>query len=336
MKRILLLALLPVLFSPPAQAGFTDRTEVRNFVIDMQQRNGIDSAVLLQLFHEAQSLPEVLKAIRPAADPAVRSWAAYRSRFIEAQRIAAGLVFWQQNGAALARAETRYGVPAEIIVSIIGIETHYGRLTGNYPTFSALATLAFDYPPRAALFRRELEALLLLARDENRHPLDYRSSYAGALGLPQFLPSSLRRWAIDFDGNGKVDLANPTDAIGSVGNFLFAHGWIKDGPILSPAAMDEKNPDAAAGIAQLIAEGITPRRQPDEMLPLGISAPDALPLPAALIDYVTPDATTEYRLGYNNFFVITRYNRSSFYATAVNDLADAIKAAMQQAQTLAP
>jgi membrane-bound lytic murein transglycosylase B len=257
----------------------------------------------------------------------VRSWQAYRGRFVEPRRITAGRRFMHAYAAELAAAEARFGVPAEIIAAVIGVETLYGKQLGNFGTFAALTTLAFDYPPRAELFRKELEELLLLAREENRNPLSYTGSYAGALGLPQFLPSSRRRFAIDFDQNGHIDLAaSPSDAIGSVGNFLAEHGWERDAPIAVIVAV------TGEGVQKLLDEGIVPRLTPMQMevANAGIQklgdGDTAIPdRPAALIDLVTPNAATEYRLGYRNFYVITRYNRSSFYAAAVMDLAAALR-----------
>lgn len=296
--------------------------EVRDFIDGLVQRHGFQRDELIALFAKARFQPAVIKAILPPSSPRQKSWQAYRARFVEPTRIRAGLRFQDDYADALHQAEQRYGVPAEIIAAIIGIETIYGRNTGNFETFSALTTLAFDYPPRADLFRRELEALLLLARDEQRSPLSYQGSYAGALGLPQFLPSSLRNWAVDFDGDHHIDLTNPVDAIGSVGRFLAEHGWEKDGPIVVPAQVQE-----GTGSDSLIAEGINPKRLPEELRAFGVSTGDVPQQPVALIDLTTPDAATEYRLGYRNFYVITRYNRSSFYASSVNDLAQALKAA---------
>ena len=187
-----------------------------------------------------------------------------------------------------------------------------------------MATLAFYYPPRAALFRNELEALLLLARDEERDPLSYRGSYAGALGLPQFLPSSVRHWAVDFDDDGKIDLATTTDAIGSVAHFLADHGWTKDEPILAMASVEGE------GFNELLTEGIVPKRTTQELVAFGVGATTAPDLPVALIDLVTPGEPTEYRLGFHNFYVLTRYNQSSFYAAAVYDLAIALKKGMYE------
>jgi membrane-bound lytic murein transglycosylase B len=319
MNRLLPLLLLFALTAPIHAETYAGRDDVRVFIAEMQAKHDFDAAKLESLFARTSPNAAVIKAILPPKDPGIRSWQTYRSRFVEPHRIAAGLRFWHRHAAALARAEAEYEVPVEIILGIIGVETIYGKHMGHFNAFGALTTLAFDYPPRAELFRRELEALLLVARDEQRDPLSYKSSYAGALGLPQFLPSSLRNWGTDFDGDGHIDLAaSPDDAIGSVASFLKAHGWEKDGPIAVPA-------EVVGDPAPLLAAGIRPQRLPAEMA--GVRADGAPPQPAALIDLVTPDAPTEYWLGYNNFYVLTRYNRSSFYAMAVLQLAEALKTA---------
>jgi membrane-bound lytic murein transglycosylase B len=314
MIRLLTLLLF---FCPTLAAAehYAARDDVRAFVADMEERHGFEPGALTGLFARTAPNAEVIKAIMPPKDPSIRSWRTYRGRFVEPRRIAAGMRFWDQHAHTLAQAEKRYGVPAEIILGIIGVETIYGRHTGRFNIFAALTTLAFDYPPRAALFRSELEALLLLARDEKRDPLSYRGSFAGALGLPQFLPSSLLRWGTDFDDNGRVDLANPVDAIGSVANFLKEHGWQAGGPIVHPVSAVEE----AANW-----DGTPPRVPAAELR--GVSTHGAPSEPAVLIDLVTPAAPTEYRLGYQNFYVLTRYNRSSFYAMAVFELAEALKA----------
>jgi len=316
MKRLLPL-LLTFLATAVQAEDYANREDVRAFVAEMQARHGFEPAALEPLFARARHDPVVIKAITPPKDPSVRSWARYRGRFVEPRRIAAGLRFRDEHRASLARAEARFGVPAEVIVAIIGVETVYGRNTGRFNAFGALTTLAFDYPPRASLFRRELEALLLLAREQDRSPLSYTGSFAGAIGLPQFLPSSQRAWGTDWDGDGHVDLsASVDDAIGSVANFLAAHGWEKDGPVAAPVRL-------VGDPAPLIAEGIKPQRLPDEMPAI---APGNVPQqPAALIDLMTPEEETEYWLGYRNFYVLTRYNRSSFYAMAVYQLAEALR-----------
>lgn len=325
MSRILPLAVLCVLaLAMPFGAsagGFAQREDVREFIEEMHERHGFDRTRLARLFSQAQPQPKAIKAILPPADTSTRSWQAYRARFIEPSRIEGGLRFWEANQQTLEAAQRTYGVPEEIIVAIIGIETIYGRNMGKFPALATLATLAFGYPPRADLFRRELEALLLLARESRRSPIAYSGSYAGALGIPQFLPSSIRNWGVDFDGDGHVDLAaSSADAIGSVANFLASHGWENGSPIVAPANVTGDR------IGELIDAGILPRFTPAEMAAYGVSpAVDAPQLPCALIDLVTPNEATEYWLGYRNFYVITRYNRSSFYAMTVFALSRELK-----------
>ncbi len=303
-------------------ANFAENPAVPAFIQEMQEKHGLDRRALRRSFARTKPIPAVIKAIQPPRDPGIRSWTAYRARYVEAQRIALGGIFWREHLGPLSEAHARYGVPEEIIVAIIGVETIYGRNRGHFGTFAALATLAFGYPPRATLFRQELEELLLLARETQRDPLWFKGSYAGALGLPQFLPSSVRRYAIAFDPKDRIDLAeSPADAIMSVANFLAAHGWEKDAPVMATASA------TGEGYAPLIEEGIMPRRTPYEMAAYGVSFENAPELPAALIALETPQQASEYRLGYRNFYVLTRYNRSSFYAMAVYDLAQALRAA---------
>jgi membrane-bound lytic murein transglycosylase B len=198
---------------------------------------------------------------------------------------------------------------------------------GKWRVADALATLAFDYPPRADYFRSELEAFLLFTREAKLDPLEVRGSYAGAIGIPQFMPNSYRRWAVDFDGDGVALLrSSPVDAIGSVANFLKSHGWVAGEPIWYPASLGSADP------APLLAEGIKPTRTLEDLTAMGVSisaTPPARPgTLGALIDLVTPDSPTEYRVGLENFYVLTRYNRSSFYASAVSDLAQALRQSM--------
>ena len=321
------LSLLLALGASPAAfcaGSFATRPEVHAFIGEMHDKHGFDSERLTLAFARIKPIPAVIRAVLPPPDASIRSWQAYRARFIEPKRLALGLSFWQRHGAALHAAQERTGVPEEIVVAILGIETIYGRNTGKFAALAALATLAFDYPrsdplkadSRAALFRSELEELLLLARETQRDPLSFTGSYAGALGLPQFLPSSVRHFAADGDEDGRIDLTNSAaDAIASVASFLKEHGWERDAPVTVPALV------AGDGYAALIEEGILPRHKPSELLGYGVTSDAAPELPAALIDLVTPQQPTEYRLGYHNFYVLTRYNRSSFYAMAVYDLA---------------
>jgi len=326
MKRPLTAALLSLsLLAGPgfANGSYAEREEAVSFARGMQEKHGFDSSEMLAALARAQHDPRVIQLIRPSSSPSVRSWQRYRARFLETRRIESGLAFWQEHEATLQAASERYGVPPEIVVAIIGVETFFGRNTGNFETVSALATLAFDYPPRAALFLRELEQLFLLARDQGRDPFTYYGSYAGAIGYPQFLPSSIRNYAVDFDGSGRIDFDNePADAIGSVAHYLAQHGWARGEPVAVPALLAPET-DAQA----LIDAGIEPALTPEQLANAGVTPATADPhtAPATLVDLASPGAETEYWLGYRNFYVITRYNKSSFYAMAVFDLARALR-----------
>lgn len=298
------------------------------FARQMQNDHDLDATSIMATLSAITPDDRVIRLITPPETRRARSWIRYRQQFIEPVRINSGLAFWNENEAALRAASQRYGVPEEIIVAIIGVETIYGRYTGTFTTASALATLAFDYPPRAPLFRRELENLFLLAREQGREPMTYEGSYAGAMGYPQFLPSSIRSFAVDFDGDGRIDLErSPADAIGSVANYLARHGWQSGGPVAIRAHVED-----ARAVAPLIAAGIEPVLTAADFSAHRVLALDTLPTGegAALIDLESPDAATEYWLGFRNFYVITRYNRSSFYAMAVFHLARALRGASRE------
>ena len=217
-------------------------------------------------------------------------------------------------------------MPEEIIVAIIGVESVYGRNAGNYRVIDALSTLAFDYPPRAEFFRAELESFLLYARDAGIDTLALKGSYAGAIGIPQFMPDSYRRYAVDLDGDGKEDLSGSfADAIGSVANFLKAHGWEAGQPVAYTARVQGDN------YRKLIDAGIKPGLRYGDLANFGVSAAGAAAAdaPCALIGLTTPDQPSEYLVGFTNFYVLTRYNRSSMYAAVVLELAQAVKSAYQ-------
>ncbi|AVZ79644.1 lytic murein transglycosylase B [Zoogloeaceae bacteirum Par-f-2] len=323
--RQLSIALTAAILPLTAGASYLQREEVREFIREMSSAHGFDDTQLYALFDRAKHDARVIDLIRPPTTPAARSWQRYRARFLDRIRIDGGVAFWQTHAEALRQASQRYGVPEQIIVAIIGIETLYGRHTGNFQTLSALATLAFDYPPRASLFRRELEQLLLLAREQGRDPMSYLGSYAGAVGYPQFLPSSVRTYAVDFNDDGRIDFdTDPIDAIGSVAHYLQAHGWLSGHPVAERAQLAS---DAAVGT--LVEAGIEPALSPETLIAAGVTRSDgSAPLETAtLVDLASPGLNTEYWLGYRNFYVITRYNRSSFYAMAVFQLAEALRQA---------
>jgi len=227
-----LAAVLLAVFAAGAGAAesFGERPEVKSFIGELVERHGFDAAKLERVFARAQRLDAPLQLIVPAERP---SWQDYRAQFVNENRIARGAAFWKVNRRALARAERKYGVPAAVIVAILGVETNYGRNMGRYRVVDALATLAFDYAPRASFFRGELEQYLLLARESRLDVFALQGSYAGAIGIPQFMPGSVRRYAVDFDGDGAIDLRRSSaDAIGSVANFLREHGWRSGEPVL--------------------------------------------------------------------------------------------------------
>ena len=320
MTRVFLL-LVALLASPAiANPGYAERPEVQAFIREVAERHGFVEKELAFLFSRVRRVDPVLEAIKPQP-PKARSWEEYRGNFVNERRITEGAQFWKKHRRALERAEQRYGVPAEYIVAIIGIETLYGRNAGRYRVVDALTTLAFDYPPRAPFFRSELEHYLLLAREQSADVFSMRGSYAGAIGIPQFMPSSLRRYAVDFDGNGAIDLRrSPTDAIGSVGNFLKEHGWqAGDGVLFEARVSGEAWRPLADG-------SVDPKHAVSDLRAAGVQvegAPEGAR--AALVELEIPDRPSEYRLGLHNFWVITRYNRSAFYASAVHDLAQALK-----------
>ena len=237
-----------------------------------------------------------------------------------APRIAAGVEFWEENEAALNRAGSKFGIPIEIIVAVIGVETNYGRNKGSFRVMDALSTLAFDYPPRARFFRSELRELLLLAREENKDPLELIGSYAGAMGYGQFIPSSFRAYAIDFDGDGARDIwSNQTDAIGSVANYFFRHGWDGEGPIAVPVTVTDERAD------QFANQGLKPKRSIAELRKAGVehvSLPDQT---LGALFRLEGNGGWEYWLGLHDFYVITRYNHSHMYALAVVQLSAAVR-----------
>ncbi len=294
-------------------------------------RLSIDPQWAQQQLGQAQRLAVVEKLVLPPASPVAKNWAAYRERFIEPTRIQAGARFWQTHSAALARAEREYGVPASIIVGIIGVETLYGQNTGNFRILDALATLAFHFPdahPRAAdrqtFFRNELEQFLLLTSRAGTDPLTVRGSYAGAMGLPQFMPSSWARFAVDFDGDGRIDLfASPTDAIGSVANYFKAFGWRTGLPTHYPVQLTPGQTDMDSLLAPDILPTFTPANFAAKGAALDTTAL-AHPGPLALIELRNGLEPPSYVAGTENFYAITRYNWSSYYAMAVIELAEAV------------
>lgn len=315
-------ALLVALYAGSSVADYGKRTDVLTYVDELAAQHGFDRAALLSWFEAAQRQERILEAIARPAER-VKSWGEYRAIFLTSRRIEQGVEFWQQHASTLARAADEYGVAPEVVVAIIGVETSYGRITGGFRVIDALVTLGFDYPPRAPFFRRELTQFFLLTREENRSPLEFSGSYAGAMGYGQFIPSSYRAYAVDFDGDGLRDIwKSVDDAVGSVANYFQRHGWRGDGPVAVPVKVEGDRADVAAN------EGLAPNYDVGELRRLGVRV-DALAddAKAALFRMEGSDGT-EYWLGLHDFYVITRYNRSAMYALAVLQLSQELRRRM--------
>jgi len=295
---------------------------------ELVAQEGFDRNQLLQVFAEAERKDSILEAIARPAEK-VKPWYEYRALFLNKKREDQGVEFFKQHRATLARAEREFGVPAEIIVAIIGVETYYGRVAGSYRVIDALSTLAFDYPPRSPFFTSELKHFLILTRDQGLDPTDMVGSYAGAMGYGQFMPSSYRNYAIDFDGDGAIDIwKNPVDAIGSVANYFKGHGW-RHGETVVVAA------DAAANTSDAIfvssRDQLKPQKTVAEFAKEGVVArqpldPDTL---ATAMKFELKNGY-EYWLGLHNFYVITRYNQSAMYAMSVYQLSQRLAARVAQ------
>ncbi len=319
---------------PASAAGdYLSRPEVQRFIDYMVAQHQFDVNVLREYFAEARHQPRVVSLMTPAPSGARRSWAQYRTRVVDPYRVEMGLAFWRAHREPLREASERFGVPEEIIVAIIGIETNYGRVTGTFRVFDTLVTLSFDYLRRAEFFKGELEQFLLWIRDNRLDVMGPHGSYAGAIGIPQFLPGSIRRHAIDLDGDGRVDLSrNPADAIGSVANFLANHGWQRGAPTHFAAAVSP-----SSGIDRFVQAGIEPQFKIAELEQAGVRSAAVIPqqTPLALIEFPNGDQPSQHILAAPNFYVITRYNRSSFYAMAVIELAEKLRTDLA-ARTRAP
>lgn len=310
--------------------SFLERMEVQQFMDSLIAKHGFERGQLENFFSSAQLTEKTIQLMRPAPPGKPKDWRAYRARFIEPIRIEAGRRFWKEHEQALSRAEAMYGVPPEIIVGIIGVETLYGKYTGRFRVPDVLTTLAFAYPDtpnrasRMDYFRGEVENLLLLARDRQIDPFTLTGSYAGAIGLPQFMPGSIRQYAVDFDGDGRVNLLeSPVDAIGSVANYLKQHGWRPGEPFVFPAQVSANREEWD----HLLKQGLVAKNTINELRQAGVRAPEGVPadLRYGLVDLQNGTAPTEYWLGTPNFFAITHYNRSYFYAMAVIQLGEAVK-----------
>lgn len=322
--------------SKPASTGaaavpssYADRADVRAFAAEVAARSTLDASWIEAQLAHAQRQRTAQRLVMPAPAGTAKNWAAYRDRFIEPRRIQAGMQFWADNAATLDRAEAQYGVPAAIVVGIVGVETFYGRITGNFRVLDVLATLAFDFPSgrsdRSPFFRAELEAFLLMCQRKGLDPTQIKGSFAGAMGWPQFMPSSLNRYAVDYDGDGHVDLHNdPQDIIGSVANYLAQHGWVRG---MAPTYGVDAPVDTRER-ALLLVPDIVPSFSAEQLASSGAVLDEAGRAHAgalALVELQNGDAAPTYVAGTRNFYAITRYNASSYYAMAVIGLGEAVR-----------
>ncbi len=319
MQKLICLMLLMSCASASA-IEYADRPEVHEFVRELADEGGFDERELLSIFSHAEYKQNIIDAISRPAEKTL-NWAEYQDIFLTERRTTSGIAFMAENSEALQAAYETYGVPPVIITAIIGVETMYGRITGGYRVLDALSTLAFDYPPRAKFFRGELKEFILLAREEKQMITDLTGSYAGAMGLGQFIPSSYRAYAIDFDGDGFRDIwNNPTDAIGSVANYLHVHGWQRNAEITrvvdagqAPAALFNVSlkPSSTAGALreQGLGSALEGLDDEEKVSPMRFEGKQG----------------KEYWVGLNNFYVITRYNHSKLYAMAVFQLSEGLK-----------
>ncbi len=326
-RRTLLAALALCAAAPRALAEtrtpYLQRSEVQQFIDELLAQHGFDRQRIERWFNNARYSAAVERYMQPPIAFGQRNWFDYRARYLDEPRVQSGAFFVRHHQAALQRAQQQFGVPPEIIAAIIGVETFYGRMTGNFRTLDALVTLSFDYLRRAEYYRQQLAEFFLLMHEQNADPLAIKGSYAGAIGLPQFMPGSIRRHAIDFDGDGRIDLnGSAVDAIGSVASFLAAHGWQRDLPIMFDAHASEEIVDA-------LGRGIDASVTWSDALAAGVGDDVLLPLDEKVLVIDLPiqnggEVERLYRVGTVNFSALLHYNRSYFYASAVVELAQAI------------
>lgn len=317
-KKLPGVLLLSICLLATARAeDYTQHPLAQELMAEMRDEFGFTEEHLQQVFAGAQRQQSILDAISRPAER-VKPWKEYRPIFLTRQRIDKGLQFWADNEEALARAEREYGVPAEFIVAIIGVETFYGGNTGRYAVLDALSTLAFDYPPRAPFFRGQLKQFLLLTREERLDPSSLKGSYAGAMGLPQFMPGSFRAYAVDFNEDGHINIwTDPADAIGSVANYFIEHGWQPGQKVAVRASLKNE----AAG--QNLTGGLDPKHSMKELKALGWQPEHKVAARTRVTAFrLEGEQGLEYWLGLPNFQAITRYNRSEMYAMAVTQLAE--------------
>jgi len=297
---------------------FEDKSPIKEFIDEMVSEYKYDQAFLSDLFDKARLHQSILDAIsRPAES---KPWYDYRKIFVTRERVRGGVLFWNEHEDIVKQVAEKYQISPEIVVAIVGVETRYGKHKGRYPVLDSLSTLAFAYPPRASFFRSELKHYLLMTREENLDPLEQKGSYAGAMGMPQFISSSFRSYAVDFDNDGQRDLwTNVADALGSVGNYFKRHGWVPGQPIAHKVEVH------GIKYKELISDSLKPRYNQDELMLAGVTLPNNIPrdIKGSLIELDSGDGP-EHWVVWQNFYVISRYNRSALYSMAVFQLSQEI------------
>lgn len=324
LRIFLLLTILFMSANSVAEDGnYSDREEVKLFVKQLAENDGFNATTLLDVFQQARYKQSIIDAISRPAEK-VLNWSEYQDIFLTDKRASEGNKFMHENAQALSDAYKQFGVPPVIVTAIIGVETMYGRHRGNYRVIDALTTLAFDYPPRSKFFRRELREFLLLAREENRAITELQGSYAGAMGYGQFIPSSYRHYSVDFNGDGTRDIwNNKVDAIGSVANYLAAHGWRPGEPIVAIARLETTAGDLDANFNV----SLKPNSTMGAMQKMGVvTAVDFGESTKVSPMKLVGKQGDEYWLGFHNFYVITRYNHSKLYAMSIFQLSETLRA----------
>lgn len=324
MKSTIILFITALLAMPVSSATakepgpFEDKSLITTFIDEMVAEYKYDKAVLTELFEKARLHQSIIDAIsRPAEG---KAWHEYRKIFVTRERVRGGVLFWNEHEDIIKKVAEKYQVRPEVIVAIIGVETRYGKHKGSYPVLDSLSTLAFAYPPRAKFFRSELKHYLLMSREESFDPLEQKGSYAGAMGMPQFISSSFRSYAVDFDDDGKRDLwSNPGDALASVGNYFKRHGWAPGVPVAHKVEVN------GIKYKELISKSLKPKYTQDELMLAGVTLPNGIStdIKGTLIELDSGDGP-EYWVVWQNFYVISRYNHSALYSMAVYQLSQDI------------
>ena len=326
MKHLLALTLMVISFTAVADSP-TPEQRIKNFYQQMQNDHNFTQAELDAWFKGVERNQKIIDNMNRPAEK-VLTWQEYRNIFMKKDRIEQGTIFWQKHAETLAKAEQEFKVPASLIVGLIGVETRYGRIMGSHDIFRSLYTFAFHYPRRAKFFTKELASFLVLARDQGWQVGEMKGSYAGAMGYGQFMPSSYQMYAVDFDGDGKIQLVdNVKDAIGSVANYIKRHRWQPDGPTVMSVTV--KSPE----VEKLLTKGMKPNRTLAELSAAGVNVPTDMAGDTKVSFFKLDQGEQQYWIGFQNFYVVSRYNPRVFYTKAVLELADAIDMSHQAAIT---